>query len=59
MLGILAGWSWGGRLDRFISGFADTLQAFAALLFAMVLILALDIRKGMAPFIIALALVGG
>ena len=58
VLGILAGWSWGGRLDRFISGFADTLQAFPALLFAMVLILALDIRKGMAPFIIALALVG-
>jgi len=35
------------------------LQAFPTLLFAMVLILALDIRKGMPVFIIALAIVAG
>lgn len=57
-LGVLAGWAWRSRLDRLIQGLVELLQAFPTLLLAMVLILALDIRRGMPIFIIALAIVG-
>lgn len=58
ILGLLSGWHQGGRLDRFLSGLAETVAAFPALLLAMAVILALGIRRGLPPFIVGLALVG-
>ena len=57
-LGLLAGWSAGSRLDQIIQNLAAIIASFPALLLAMILILALGIRQGMRPFIIALTLVG-
>jgi peptide/nickel transport system permease protein len=57
-LGALAGWMNGSWLDRFIVGAAEVISAFPALLLAMLLILALGIRNGIQPFIIALCFVG-
>jgi ABC-type dipeptide/oligopeptide/nickel transport system permease subunit len=57
-LGALAGWANGSWLDRFIIGVAEVIAAFPALLLAMILILALGIRNGIQPFIIALCFVG-
>ncbi len=58
VLGTVAGWTNGSRLDRFILGMAEVISAFPALLLAMILILALGIRRGMPPFIIGLCFVG-
>jgi peptide/nickel transport system permease protein len=58
ILGAIAGWSEGSRLDRFILGLAEVISAFPTLLLAMILILAFGIRQGMPPFIIALCFVG-
>jgi peptide/nickel transport system permease protein len=58
LLGAIAGWTQGSRLDRFILGAAEVIAAFPALLLAMTVILALGIRRGMPPFIIALCFVG-
>ena len=58
ILGAIAGWNSGGRLDRFILGLAEIISAFPTLLLGMILILALGIRQGMPPFIIALCFVG-
>jgi len=57
-LGALAGWLNGSWLDRFIVGVAEVIAAFPALLLAMILILALGIRNGIQPFIIAMCFVG-
>ncbi len=57
-LGALAGWLNGTWLDRFIMGVAEVIAAFPALLLAMILILALGIRNGIQPFIIAMCFVG-
>jgi len=57
-LGALAGWTDGGYLDRAILALSEIVAAFPALLLAMVLILALGIRRGMPPFILALCFVG-
>jgi peptide/nickel transport system permease protein len=57
-MGAIAGWTQGGLLDRSILGAAEVIAAFPALLLAMTIILALGIRRGMPPFIIALCFVG-
>jgi ABC-type dipeptide/oligopeptide/nickel transport system permease component len=58
LLGTLAGWSQGSLLDRTILSLAEIISAFPTLLIAMILILAIGIRLGMQPFIIALCFVG-
>jgi peptide/nickel transport system permease protein len=58
VLGALAGWREGGLLDRTIQGMAEVIAAFPTLIVAMILILAIGIRQGMRPFVIALCFVG-
>ncbi|MCB0078966.1 MAG: ABC transporter permease subunit [Anaerolineales bacterium] len=58
VLGAIAGWWRGGWLDRLIGGTAEVIAAFPTLLLAMLLILALGIRQGMMPFIVAFCVVG-
>ncbi len=58
VLGALAGWLSGSWVDRFLLGLTVTIAAFPALLLAMTFILALGIRQGFRPFVIALCLVG-
>jgi ABC-type dipeptide/oligopeptide/nickel transport system permease subunit len=58
VLGAIAGWWSGSRLDRFILSLSEVIAAFPTLLLAMILILALGIRRGMPPFIIALCFCG-
>jgi peptide/nickel transport system permease protein len=58
ILGAIAGWNSGGWVDRVIMGLAEIISAFPALLLAMTLILALGIREGFGPFVIALCFVG-
>jgi ABC-type dipeptide/oligopeptide/nickel transport system permease component len=58
VLGILAGWLNGSWLDRLLLRLAEIIAAFPTLLLAMILILALGIRQGLRPFIIALCFVG-
>jgi len=58
LLGVLAGWSQGSLLDRTILAMAEIISAFPTLLIAMILILAIGIRLGMQPFIVALCFVG-
>jgi hypothetical protein len=58
ILGAIAGWTEGSRIDSFILSFAEVISAFPTLLLAMILILAFGIRQGMPPFIIALCFVG-
>lgn len=57
-LGALAGWFSGSWLDRTLMGAAEALSAFPTLLLAMILILALGIREGIRPFVIALCFLG-
>ena len=57
-LGALAGWRTGGLLDRLVMAMIQILAALPMLLTGMILILALDIRRGLPAFLIALALVG-
>jgi peptide/nickel transport system permease protein len=60
IIGAIAGWTNGSWLDRLILGSADVIAAFPALalLLAMILVLALGIRQGVWPFVIALGFVG-
>ncbi len=58
LLGALAGWQRGSWLDRTIQSVAEMVSAFPTLLLAMILILALGIRQGVPPFVIALTFVG-
>ncbi len=58
LLGAIAGWWSETWIDRFLMGLSETLAAFPTLLLAMTFILALGIRQGMRPFVIALCLVG-
>lgn len=58
VLGAVAGWANGSVLDRLILGAAEVIAAFPTLLLVMILILALGIRRGMPPFIVALCFVG-
>lgn len=57
-LGAVAGWWHGSWLDRCLVTLAEIIATFPTLLLAMNLILALNIRNGMPPFIIALCFVG-
>ena len=58
IVGAIAGWANETWLDRLILGAADVISAFPALLLAMILVLALGIRQGVWPFVIALGFVG-
>ena len=58
VLGAIAGWSEGSKLDRLIMAAAEVLSAFPVLILAMMLILALGIRNGPWVFVVALGLVG-
>ena len=57
-LGVVAGWLSGTWLDRFLLSAAELISAFPALLMAMILILAIGIRQGFRPFVIALCFIG-
>jgi ABC-type dipeptide/oligopeptide/nickel transport system permease component len=56
--GMIAGWWKGGAFDRFMMWVISVWAAFPVTLFAMILILALGIEKGMPTFVIALCFVG-
>jgi len=58
VLGAIAGWWAETWIDRFLMGLAEILAAFPTLLLAMTFVLALGIRQGFRPFVIALCLVG-
>ncbi len=58
VLGALAGWQRDSWLDRLLLSIAEIISAFPALLLAMILILAIGVRQGMRPFVIALGFVG-
>lgn len=58
LLGFLAGWFAGTRLDRAIMSLAEALGAFPSLLLAMLVVYSVGIRQGMAAFVIALAVIG-
>lgn len=57
-LGVIAGWLNGTWLDRFLLSAAELISAFPALLLTMILILAIGIRQGVRPFVIALCFIG-
>lgn len=57
-LGIVAGWNEGGLSDRFVMGLIGLITALPTLISAMIIIYALDIRRGLPVFIIALSVVG-
>lgn len=58
VLGALAGWNEGSLADRAILGAITLTTALPALVASMLLIYALDIRRGLPVFIVALSLVG-
>ena len=58
LLGAIAGWLNGSKLDRLIISLAEIIAAFPTLLLAMILVLAFGIRLGVKPFVIALGFVG-
>ena len=58
VLGAIAGWWSETWIDRLLMGLSEIIAAFPTLLLAMTFILALGIRQGFRPFVIALCLVG-
>jgi len=58
VLGAIAGWWSDTWIDRLLMGLSEIIAAFPTLLLAMMFILALGIRQGFRPFVIALCLVG-
>ncbi len=58
ILGTLAGWQQDKWLDKAIMGLSEVFAALPTLIFAMILILALGIRRGMWIFVVALCFVG-
>jgi len=58
VLGAVSGWLHGTIVDKVILGVSSIIAAFPGLLAAMILILAIGIRQGFRPFVIALCLVG-
>jgi len=58
VLGAIAGWWSETWVDRLLMGLSETIAAFPSLLLAMTFILALGIRQGFRPFVIALCLTG-
>jgi len=58
VLGAIAGWSNGSRIDRIVLGIAEITAAFPALILAMLTITALGIRNGPWVFVVGLSVVG-
>jgi len=58
ILGTVAGWFSGKLIDKLVQRIAEIISAFPMLLLAMMLILAIGIRQGVRPFVIALCFVG-
>ncbi len=58
LFGALAGWTAGSRFDRAIQGLADIVASLPALIFAMIMILALGIQQGIWVFVVGLSFVG-
>ncbi len=58
MFGAYAGWNEGSFGDRSIMGAIGVIAAIPALIIGMILIYALDIRRGLPVFIIALTVIG-
>jgi len=58
VLGAIAGWNEGKTIDRLVTGAIALTTALPILLSSMILIYALDIRRGLTVFIIALSVVG-
>jgi len=58
MLGGYAGWNEGNPADRIIMGLIGVTTSIPMLISSMILIFALDIRKGLPTFIIALSVIG-
>lgn len=57
-LGGIAGWNEGKLIDQIIMGTIGVITSIPMLILAMILIFALDIRRGLPVFIAALAVVG-
>ncbi|MBC7250284.1 MAG: M28 family peptidase [Anaerolineae bacterium] len=57
-LGALAGWYEGKLIDRVVMGLIEMMTSLPLLLVGMIAIFALDIRRGIGVFIIALCFVG-
>jgi peptide/nickel transport system permease protein len=58
VLGSLAGWNENKAIDRFVMGSSGVIVAVPMLISSMILIYALDIRRGLPVFIVALSLIG-
>ncbi len=58
VLGGVAGWNENKLSDRLVMGAVQVLASLPTLLIAMILILALDVRRGLPVFVVALCAVG-
>ena len=58
VMGGVAGWNEGQLMDQLVTGAVQMLASLPLLLAAVILILALDIRRGLPVFIIALCAIG-
>ncbi len=58
VLGTLAGWQQNKWADRLIMGASEVFSALPTLIFSMILVLALGIRRGIWVFVVALCFVG-
>jgi peptide/nickel transport system permease protein len=58
VLGAYAGWNAGGLADQLIMGLTGLITSVPMLVSSMILIFALDIRRGLPVFILALSLIG-
>ena len=58
LAGMIAGWWKGGVFDQFVTGVLSVWAAFPITLFAMILILAVGVERGISTFVIALCFVG-
>jgi peptide/nickel transport system permease protein len=58
ILGGYAGWNEDKPIDRIIMGFIGVVTSIPMLVSSMILIFALDVRKGLPVFIIALSIIG-
>ncbi|NIM92851.1 MAG: ABC transporter permease subunit [Anaerolineales bacterium] len=58
IFGAVAGWLNGRWIDRTLVSIAETISAFPTLILAMLLILAIGIKEGLAPFIIVFCFLG-
>ncbi|MBM2842662.1 MAG: hypothetical protein HW404_499 [Anaerolineales bacterium] len=58
LAGMVAGWWKGGLFDRLVNSLLSVWAAFPITLFAMILILAIGIERGLSTFVVALCFVG-